>query len=121
MFDNRAVRVRRIRQRRVRKRVRGTAARPRLCVFRSNKHIYTQVIADDDGKTLVAISTLTPELRERLKKTGNAAAAHEVGKLVGQACLEKGISSVVFDRNGWLYHGRVKALADGAREAGLKF
>lgn len=120
MLDDRAARVRRIRQRRVRKRVKGTVSRPRLCVFRSNKHIYTQVIADDEGNTLLAVSTRSPELRERLKKTGNVAAASEVGKLVGRACLEKGIKAVVFDRNGWRYHGRVKAVAEGAREAGLE-
>ncbi len=110
-----------IRQKRVRKKIRGTPERPRLCVYRSLKHIYAQVIDDTKGHTLVSASTLSPELREKLTKTKNVEAAREVGKLIGKKCLEKGITKVVFDRNGFLYHGRVKAVAEGAREAGLEF
>ncbi len=109
------------RQERVRRRVQGTDGRPRLSIFRSGKHVYAQVITDVSGRTLLAVSTLTPELRTQLPKTATVAAAKEVGKLVGRRCQEKGITSVVFDRNGFLYHGRVRAVADGAREAGLQF
>nr|CAA79793.1 ribosomal protein L18 [Thermotoga maritima] len=109
------------RHRRVRKKVFGTPERPRLCVFRSNKHIYAQIIDDTIGHTLVSASTLVPELREKLQKTWNVEAAKEVGLLIGKRALEKGIKKVVFDRGGYKYHGRVKALADGAREAGLEF
>jgi len=112
---------RKIRQVRVRKKVWGSAERPRLCVFKSLQHIYAQVIDDEEGKTLVAISTLSPELKKSLKKTKDKKAAKEVGKLIGAKCQEKGIKKVVFDRNGFIYHGRVKALAEGAREAGLEF
>jgi len=112
---------RKIRQVRVRKNVRGSAERPRLCVFKSLQHIYAQVIDDNEGRTLVAISTLSPELKKELKKSKDKKAAKEVGKLIGTKCKEKGIKKVVFDRNGFIYHGRVKALAEGAREAGLEF
>lgn len=105
------------RQARVRKRIRGTDGRPRVCVFRSNKHIYAQVISDDQGKTLVATSTLADE---ESKKKG-VEAAKLVGLALAKLCKEKNITEVVFDRNGFLYHGRVKAVADGAREGGLKF
>ncbi|GIW42879.1 MAG: 50S ribosomal protein L18 [Candidatus Binatia bacterium] len=108
------------RQARVRKKVRGTDTKPRLCVFRSNKHIYVQVISDQTGRTLAAASTLAPELAE-LGKTGNKEAAFKVGELIGQKCKGLGITEVVFDRNGFLYHGRVQAVAEGARQAGLKF
>ena len=111
-----------LRQERVRKRVQGTTTRPRLCVFRSGKHIYVQVISDESGKTLATASTLSPGISpEAKKKSATTAAAKEVGTLVARACQENGISEVVFDRNGFLYHGRVRALAEGAREAGLKF
>ena len=111
-----------LRRERVRKRVQGTNAPPRLCVFRSGKHIYAQVISDESGKTLVAASTLSPSVPSELaKKSATVVAAKEVGTLVAHVCQEKGISEVVFDRNGFLYHGRVRALAEGAREAGLKF
>ena len=110
-----------IRQARVRKKVRGDSNRPRLCVFRSQKHIYVQVIDDTQGHTLLSVSSLSPEFKGKLKKTGDIAAAKEIGKAVAQKCLEKGINKVVFDRNGFLYHGRVKAVADAAREAGLNF
>jgi large subunit ribosomal protein L18 len=106
---------------RVRKTVRGTDERPRLSVFRSGKHIYVQVVTDGSGHTLLAVSTLSPELRGQLTKTANVEAAKEVGKLVARRCQEKGIQRVVFDRNGFLYHGRVRAVADGAREGGLQF
>ncbi len=109
------------RRERVRRTVRGTPERPRLSVFRSGKHMYAQVIADGSGQTLLAVSTLTPELRPQLQKTATVAAAKEVGKLVARRCQEKGISRVVFDRNGFLYHGRVRAVAEGAREGGLQF
>jgi large subunit ribosomal protein L18 len=112
---------RRTRQVRVRQSVRGSDERPRLSVYRSLHHIYVQVISDESGKTLVAASTLGPDLRETIKSKRNVAAAKAVGKAVADRCREKGISQVIFDRNGFLYHGRVKALADGAREAGLKF
>lgn len=110
-----------IRQIRVRKKVRGTKERPRLCVFRSQKHIYAQVIDDTLGHTLLEVSSLSSEFKGKLKKTGTKSAAKEIGKAVAQKCLEKGIKKVVFDRNGFLYHGRVQALADAAREAGLEF
>lgn len=106
---------------RVRKKISGTGERPRLCVFRSAKHIYAQVIDDVTGTTLVSASTLDEAVKGKLKYTGNKEAAHEVGKLVGNKAVEKGIKKVVFDRGGYLYHGRVKELADGAREAGLEF
>jgi large subunit ribosomal protein L18 len=110
-----------LRQERVRKRVRGTNTRPRLCVFRSGKHIYAQVISDESGKTLAAVSTLSPRVSgDTKKKSATVAAAKEIGTLIARECQEKGIAEVVFDRNGFLYHGRVQALADGAREAGLK-
>jgi large subunit ribosomal protein L18 len=106
------------RHRRVRKRVVGTAGRPRLCVFRSNKHIYAQVIDDTAGVTLAAASTAEAGLREGA--TGNVAAAKAVGQLVGERAKAAGINQVVFDRGGFRYHGRVAALCDGARAAGLE-
>lgn len=109
------------RHKRVRKKVFGTPERPRLCVFRSNKHIYAQIIDDTIGHTLVSASTIDPELREKLQKTWNKEAAREVGKLIAKRALEKGIKKVVFDRGGYKYHGRVKELAEGAREGGLVF
>lgn len=109
------------RQKRVRRSVLGTEVRPRLSVFRSGKHIYAQVITDASGRTLLSVSTLTPELRPQLSKTATVGAAKEVGKLVARRCQEKGITKVVFDRNGFLYHGRVRAVAEGAREGGLQF
>ncbi len=106
---------------RVRKKVRGTEERPRLNVYRSLKHMYAQIIVDTRGETLVSASTLSRELRGKLKSTGNVEAAREVGRLIAKKALEKGIKKVVFDRNGFLYHGRVKAVAEGAREGGLEF
>jgi len=113
--------ARRRRQARIRTRVRGSDERPRLCVFRSDKHIYAQVVGDASGKTLLAVSTLSPELRAQLKKTADVQAAKQVGLLAARRCLEKGITRVIFDRNGFLYHGRVRAVAEGAREGGLEF
>jgi large subunit ribosomal protein L18 len=104
---------------RVRKRVRGTAERPRLAVFRSNRHITAQVIDDTTGRTLAAAATVEPGLRD--KTTGNVEAARAVGWLVADRAQAAGITSVVFDRGGFRYHGRVAALADAAREAGLEF
>ncbi|MDP9728518.1 50S ribosomal protein L18 [Alicyclobacillus tolerans] len=106
---------------RVRAKVNGTAERPRLNVFRSNKHIYAQVIDDVQGVTLCSASSLDKELREELSNGGNVDAAKKIGELVAKRALAKGIRSVVFDRGGYLYHGRVQALADAAREAGLEF
>lgn len=109
------------RHRRVRKRIMGTSERPRLCVYRSNANIYAQLIDDFAGKTLVNASSLNSSLTEKKNNTTNVEIAHEVGILIGKRALEKGISEAVFDRGGFLYHGRVKALAEGAREAGLNF
>lgn len=106
---------------RVRKKVLGTPERPRLSVFRSLRHIYAQVIDDTQGVTLVSASTLDPDLKGDLSTTGDSAAAERVGRLIGERALAKGITQVVFDRGGNQYHGRVKALADAAREAGLGF
>ncbi len=109
------------RRERVRRKVTGSDARPRLSIYRSLHHIYAQVISDESGRTLVSASTQGPDLREALKKRSNVTAAKAVGKAIAGRCLSSGIKEVVFDRNGFLYHGRVKALADAAREAGLKF
>ena len=109
------------RKRRVRKTVKGSAELPRLSVYRSNKHIYVQIIDDDSGCTSVCASTLSPELKSVSKHAGNVEAAKKVGELIAKKCLEKKITQVVFDRNGFLYHGRIKALAQSAREGGLKF
>jgi large subunit ribosomal protein L18 len=107
---------------RVRAKVSGTPDRPRLNVFRSNSHIYAQVIDDVSGHTLTAASTLEPSIREQFpEEHPKLQEALVVGRVVGQRARERGISSVVFDRGGYLYHGRVKAVADGAREAGLEF
>jgi large subunit ribosomal protein L18 len=108
------------RHKRVRKNMFGMEDRPRLAVFRSTNHIYTQIINDTEGVTLVAASTADKELKS-LKSGGNIEAAKKVGELIAKRALEKKIETVVFDRGGFLYHGRVKALADAAREAGLKF
>jgi large subunit ribosomal protein L18 len=108
------------RQVRVRRKVRGTSDRPRLNVFKSARHIYAQIIDDTNGSTLVATSTLSDAAQD-LSNTGNITAATLIGKEVARLALAKGVSSVVFDRNGFLYHGRIKALADSARESGLIF
>ena len=109
------------RQRRVRGKVSGTAERPRLRVSRSNLHIYAQLIDDVAGVTLASASSIDPDLRSALKSGANADAARVVGEAIGRRAVEAGITEVVFDRGGRLYHGRVAALAEGAREAGLKF
>ena len=102
---------------RIRERIQGTTERPRLNVYRSLNHIYAQVIDDSEGRTLVSASTVA----DKVKTGGNVAAAKEIGKLVAERAKEKGIKRVVYDRGGYLYHGRIKALADAAREAGLEF
>ena len=107
--------------RRVRQNVAGTPERPRLCVFRSINHIYVQVIDDREGRTLAAASSLDKEVRKQLKGGGNVAAAKVVGKAIAERALAAGVTAVVFDRSGYKYHGRIKALADAARETGLKF
>lgn len=109
------------RHRRVRRKVSGTAERPRLAVFRSNQHIYAQLINDVEQHTLVAASTVEPEVKSGLGSGANCDASVKVGKLIAERALSKGINKVVFDRGGNLYHGRIKALADAAREAGLDF
>ncbi|MGD9732000.1 MAG: 50S ribosomal protein L18 [Desulfamplus sp.] len=109
------------RKKRIRKKMTGTEERPRLNIFRSASHIYAQIINDIEGNTIVSASTLDKEFIETGKKGGNKDAAVTIGKLVAKRALDKGITKVVFDRNGFLYHGRVKALSDGAREAGLQF
>ncbi len=115
------VEKRQIRHLRVRQRVRGTAARPRLSVFRSLKHIYAQLVDDETGRTLVAVGSRSPEFRAKLPNGGNVAAAKLVGELVAQKAKVQGIERVVFDRGGYQFHGRVKALADAARAGGLIF
>lgn len=109
------------RHRRVRKRVHGTADRPRLCVFRSLRRIYTQIIDDEEGRTLVAASSLDPDLKAKGNSQANKTTAKEVGKILGERAKAAGITRVVFDRGGYLYHGRIQAVAEGAREAGLEF
>ena len=105
----------------LRNRFSGTAERPRLAVYRSNMHIYAQIIDDDAQKTLVSASTVQKDVKAELEKTNDVAAAAYVGKIVAQRAIEAGIKEVVFDRGGYVYHGKVKALADAAREAGLEF
>jgi len=109
------------RRRRIRKRVKGTAGRPRLCVFRSAKHIYAQIIDDSRGLTLVSASSTETEVRQKEAFESKVALATYIGKQVAERAKEKGIKEVVFDRNGFLYHGRVKAVSEGARESGLEF
>ena len=110
------------RRKRVRKKVRGSQARPRLTVFRSSKNIYAQIIDDTDSKTIVDASSISKDIREVIKgKGGNKEGASIIGKLIAEKALDKGIKKIVFDRNGFLYHGRVKALAESARENGLEF
>jgi len=106
---------------RLRKRIRGDGSRPRLAVFRSSKHLYVQVVDDDSGRTLVSASSLSKEIRDASEEKSKKDVAFEVGKLVAKACTVKGIKKVVFDRGGYIYHGRVARVADGAREGGLEF
>ena len=110
-----------LRHKRVRKDLQGTPEKPRLCVFRSNKNISVQIIDDVDGATLAAASSLDKDIKDQIKSGGNKEAAKMVGEAIAKRALEKGIENVAFDRGGFLYHGRVKELADGARSAGLKF
>ncbi|HZW35507.1 MAG: 50S ribosomal protein L18 [Deltaproteobacteria bacterium] len=109
------------RKARVRTRIFGTEQRPRLSVFRSAKHIYAQLVVDSTGSTILAASTLSPEIRGEIEGLKKSDAAKKVGELIGRKAAEHNIRKVVFDRNGFLYHGRIKALADGARESGLEF
>ena len=106
---------------RIRKSLQGTPERPRLCVFRSSLHIYAQLIDDRAGRTLAAASTLDPEVRQRAAAAKKADAGKMVGQLIARRAQERGVRRVVFDRGGYVYHGRVRALADGAREGGLEF
>ncbi|MDE7250208.1 MAG: 50S ribosomal protein L18 [Lachnospiraceae bacterium] len=105
----------------IRNRFSGTAERPRLAVFRSNNHMYAQIIDDTVGNTLVAASTVEKEVKAELEKTNNVDAAAYLGTVIAKRAIEKGIDTVVFDRGGFIYHGKIAALADAAREAGLKF
>ena len=107
--------------RKIRNRFSGTAERPRLAVFRSNNHMYAQIIDDTVGNTLVSASTLQKDVKAELEKTNNVEAAAYLGTVIAKKAIEKGITSVVFDRGGFIYHGKIKALADAAREAGLNF
>lgn len=109
------------RKARVRKKIVGASERPRLNVYRSNKHIYAQIIEDATGKTLMAASTLNKDLKDKLGNVKKTEAAKKIGEFMAKKAIAKGIDKVVFDRGGFLYHGRIKAVADGAREAGLKF
>ena len=113
--------VREQKHRRLRNRFSGTAERPRLAVFRSNNHMYAQIIDDTVGNTLVSASTLQKDVKAELEKTNNVEAAAYLGTVIAKKAIEKGITSVVFDRGGFIYHGKIKALADAAREAGLEF
>ncbi len=119
-FNKKEARLRR--KRRVRKKVRGTPERPRLSVFKSVRHIYAQIIDDISGRTLVAVSSLSPDLKDKIgKNSGNIEGAKIVGLGIARKALDKGIKRVVFDRSGFIYHGRVKAVAEAAREGGLVF
>jgi large subunit ribosomal protein L18 len=109
------------RKKRIKSKIRGTTERPRLCVFRSHKHTYAQIIDDVRGTTLVEASTLSKAITPAPQKTGTVEAAKKVGELIAKRAIQHNISKVVFDRNGFVYHGRVKAVAEGAREAGLLF
>ena len=113
--------VRKIRHERVRKKISGTPERPRLCVYRSNRHIEAQIIDDMAGRTLAAASTVEKDIASQVAELDKKGAAKIVGKLIAERALAKGVETVVFDRGGYVYHGRVKELAEGAREGGLKF
>ena len=113
--------IRQKKHRRMRHNISGTASRPRLAVFRSNSHMYAQIIDDVEGKTLVSASTLQKDVKSELEKTNDVAAAKYLGTVIGKKAVEAGITEVVFDRGGYIYQGKVQALADGAREAGLVF
>ena len=113
--------VRKDKHRRIRNNISGTAAKPRLAVFRSNNHMYAQIIDDTVGNTLTSASTLDKEVSKGLEKTNNVEAATKLGEVVAKKALDQGIKTVVFDRGGFIYAGKIKALADAAREAGLEF
>ena len=113
--------IRAKKHRRVRNNLAGTAERPRLAVFRSNNHMYAQIIDDTVGNTLVSACTLDKEVKDAVEKTNNVDAAAQVGTVIAKKALDKGITTVVFDRGGFIYQGKIKALADAAREAGLEF
>jgi large subunit ribosomal protein L18 len=118
---NKVERIRK-KQERIRMKIKGTPERPRLAVFRSAKHAYAQFIDDKNGKTLLSVSTLSKDLRDEIKQAKTPVEKYKIiGKAAAKKALEKNIKEIVFDRSGYLYHGRVKALADGAREGGLKF
>jgi large subunit ribosomal protein L18 len=112
---------RKARHERIRKKIDGTAARPRLCVRRSLNHIYAQIVDDVSGKSLLQVSSLTPELKASLDGKNKVESSKEIGKFVAKKAQEAGIKQVVFDRGGYLFHGRIKAVAEAAREAGLEF
>ena len=113
--------IRENKHRRIRHHLAGTASRPRLAVYRSNNNMYAQIINDEEGRTLVSANTLQKDVAAELKKTNDVEAAKAVGTMIAKRALEAGITTVVFDRAGYIYHGKVKALADAAREAGLEF
>ena len=114
--------VKRLRRKKhIRKKIFGTSDKPRMCVYKSLSNIYVQIIDDENKKVLFGASTLTPSIKKELKYGGNIEAAKILGKAIANICKDKGVETVVFDRNGFKYHGRIKALADAAREAGLKF
>lgn len=113
--------IREKRHYRLRRNISGTATKPRLCVFRSNAHIYAQIVDDTTGTTLVSASTLDKDLRDSISNKANKDAAKTIGATIGKKAIDKGITSVVFDRSGYIYHGKVQVLADAAREAGLQF
>ncbi len=113
--------IRKNRHKRMRFKINGTSQKPRLNVYRSNSNIYAQVIDDSQGITLVSASSLDKDIKEKLESTKNQDVAKIVGKSIGEKALSKGIDTVIFDRGGYVYHGRIKELAEGAREAGLKF
>jgi large subunit ribosomal protein L18 len=117
---DRATERRRI-HKRIREKISGNVTRPRLCVYRSSKYIYAQIVDDSQGKTLAAASTAEKDVRGDLKQGGNIQASKAVGKAIAERAKAKGIEAVVFDRGGYLYHGRIKAVAEAARESGLKF
>jgi len=121
LASKRVQKIREKRKTRVRARIHGTADRPRLSVFRSSKHIYVQAIADDSGKTIAQASTMSEDIKINLGEVKKVEAAKEVGKSISRELKNMGVEEAIFDRGSYLYHGRVKALADGAREEGLKF
>ncbi|MBN1622286.1 MAG: 50S ribosomal protein L18 [Endomicrobiales bacterium] len=110
-----------LRKKRIRKKVIGTNECPRLNIYKSNKHIYAQLVDDENGNTLVFTSTLSKELKGKVKSTDSVTAAQSVGDLIAKKAIEKGLKKVVFDRSGYLYHGRIKAFAEAARKSGLEF